>query len=76
MRLDEHTLDQHSLGKFWTLDEVADLLRMSPNALYTIRCRGGGPPGIKIGRRVLFREDELAQWLDDRRRPSPENPDA
>jgi hypothetical protein len=33
--------------------------------------RGLLPGVVKIGRRLLFRSDELIDWLDQKRAPSP-----
>lgn len=29
----------------------------------TLRCRGGGPPFVKVRGRVYYREQDLDQWL-------------
>ena len=53
--------------------EVADLLRTSPKAIYTMVERGQIPGVIRIGRRLLFRRESLLQWLSEKSgTPSPE----
>lgn len=49
-----------------TLPEVAEMLRMTPYALYTLRTRRQGPRGMTIGRRVLFRRGDVDAWLRER----------
>ena len=55
-----------------TAAEVADVLRTSPKATYAMIARGQLPGVVRIGRRVLVREDELLDWLDQKRVPSLE----
>jgi excisionase family DNA binding protein len=43
--------------------EVADLLRTSNKAIYAMVERGQLPGVVRIGRRVLIREDALLDWL-------------
>ena len=61
-----------SLPHLLTTTEVADLLRTSQKATYTMIARGQLPGVIRIGRRVLVREDALVSWLDQKRVPSLE----
>ena len=60
-----------SLPHLLTTTEVADLLRTSQKATYTMIARGQLPGVVRIGRRVLVREDELVDWLDRSRTSSP-----
>jgi excisionase family DNA binding protein len=46
-----------------TIDEVGTLLRTSRKAIYTMVERGQLPGVVRIGRRVLVREDALLDWL-------------
>ena len=50
--------------------EVADLLRTTRKAVYALVERGTLPGVTRIGRRVLFRRDDVLAWLDERRVPS------
>ena len=54
-----------------TPDETADLLRTSRRAVYAMTERGQLPGVTRIGRRVLYRRDDLLDWLDQKRTPSP-----
>ena len=53
-----------------TVGEAADLLRTTPRAIYVMVERRQLPGLIRIGRRVLFRADDLLVWLDQKRAPS------
>ncbi len=55
-----------------TVDEAADLLRTTRRAVYAMIERRQLPGVIRLRRRVLLRTDELLDWLDQRRAPSPE----
>ncbi len=46
-----------------TLDEVADLTRTSPNTLRFWRHQGTGPHSFKLGRRVMYREEDVLAWM-------------
>jgi excisionase family DNA binding protein len=46
-----------------TPNEVAELLRTSRKAIYSMVERGQLPGVIRIGRRVLLREEALLDWL-------------
>jgi Helix-turn-helix domain len=35
--------------------------------LAKLRCHGGGPPYLKLGRKVVYRRADLANWLNARR---------
>ena len=45
---------------------VADRYHTSPAALYTQRHRGDAPGSlaVKVGRRLLWREQDLEEWFD------------
>ena len=55
-----------------TPTEVADLLRTSRKAIYTMVERAQLPGIVRIGRRVLVREDALLDWLRQKSTPSLE----
>ncbi len=54
-----------------TVFEVADLLRTSPKAIYTMIERAGLPGVRRIGRRVLVKRTDLLDFIDHNRTPSP-----
>lgn len=55
-----------------TADEAAGLLRTTRTAVYAMVARAQIPGVTRIGRRVLVRRDDLLDWLDQKRAPSPE----
>ena len=59
-----------SLPMLLTVDDAADLLRTTRRAIYAMVERRQLPGVIRIRRRVLFRSEELLEWLDQKRAPS------
>jgi excisionase family DNA binding protein len=55
-----------------TPTEVAVLLRTSRKAIYAMVERAQLPGVVRIGRRVLVREDSLLDWLRQKSTPSLE----
>ena len=53
-----------------TPPEAAKFLKMSVSWLAKARMRGDGPPFVRVGRSIRYREDDLRQWLKARRRLS------
>lgn len=46
-----------------TVDEAAELLRTPIGTLRYWRHLGVGPRGFRLGRRVVYRRDDLEQWV-------------
>jgi predicted DNA-binding transcriptional regulator AlpA len=53
-------------SSFYSNDEAADFLRLSPRTLEKYRVRGGGPPFRKLGRRVVYALSDLEDWANRR----------
>jgi predicted DNA-binding transcriptional regulator AlpA len=56
--------------RLFTAKEAATFLRLSVSWLAKARMRGDGPPYVKLGRAVRYREAALMQWLKSRARLS------
>jgi excisionase family DNA binding protein len=67
-----HESRRTTLPVLLRVDEAADLLRTTRRALYAMIERRQLPGVIRIRRRVLLRADDLLDWLDQKRAPSPE----
>ena len=48
-------------------DELASLLGIPLATIYRWRSRGDGPPGIRVGRHVRYRLEDVDRWLDEQR---------
>lgn len=53
-----------------TPKEAANFLRLSSSWLAKARMRGDGPPYLKLGRAIRYRESALVQWMKSRVRLS------
>jgi excisionase family DNA binding protein len=59
-----------NLSMLLTVDDVAKLLRTTDRAIYAMIERRQLPGIVHIGRRVLFRTDDLLHWLNQKSAPS------
>ena len=59
-----------ALPTLLTADDAADLLRTTRRAIYAMVERRQLPGVIRLRRRVLFRTDDLLDWLDQKRAQS------
>ena len=50
---------------YLTTNEVAKLVRTSTETVRYWRHVGKGPKSFKVGRRVLYDQDDVRQWLAD-----------
>ena len=53
---------------------AARFLTLSPRTLEKYRLTGKGPYFYKIGRRVVYRTDDLVSWVEANRRQSTSDP--
>ncbi len=58
------------LERLISAKEAADRLRVSVSWLAKARMKGDGPPFIKVGRSVRYRESDLTQFVKGRLRIS------
>ena len=56
--------------KMLTALEAATYCRSSASTLAKLRLYGGGPPYVKLGRRVVYDPADLDRWLASHRRVS------
>jgi excisionase family DNA binding protein len=57
----------HSERDLLTIDEAAELLRAPVATLRYWRHLGTGPRSFRLGRRVLYRRDDVTAWVEDQR---------
>lgn len=55
--------ETNTTSPFITTKELADILRMTPNAVRVARHRGQVPKGFRRGRNVLYRRTTVDAWL-------------
>ena len=54
-----------SADRLWTIQDVAHYLGVPVQTLYQWRSRGYGPKGVRIGRHVRYRADDVRSWVAD-----------
>lgn len=52
------------MDKLLTIDEAAEMTRLSTATLRFLRHEGRGPQSGKLGRRIFYRERDLIAWID------------
>ena len=50
--------------------DAARILGLSQSTLAKLRLTGNGPAYCKLGRRVVYRPEDLSEWLAEKRRRS------
>lgn len=61
---------------YLTQQEAAAYLRLSPRTLERHRVAGTGAKFTRLGRRIVYRRDELDRWAEDRTFSSTSEADA
>ena len=51
----------------WTIDEVAEHLRVSVLTVRWLRQEGRFVPAIKVGRRLVWDARDIAAWVESQR---------
>ncbi len=54
--------------RYLTTEELAKRLRTSPATVAYWRTCRTGPAGVRIGKRVLYDEQDVAEWVAEQRR--------
>jgi excisionase family DNA binding protein len=68
---EEQRVNHRAVPRFLNVDGAAELLRTTRRAIYAMIERQQLPGVIRLRRRVLLRADDLLDWLDQKRAPSP-----
>ena len=50
--------------QLWGIKDVAEFLRVPVQTLYQWRSRNYGPRGIRVGRHVRYRPQDVRAWVD------------
>jgi Helix-turn-helix domain len=57
--------------QYLTTEDVAERWRTTPKGVAELRYRGQGPRGYRIGRRILYRIEDVEAWEASRADPQP-----
>lgn len=49
---------------FLTVQEVADLLRVSAGTVRAWVARGDGPPAMRFGKQIRYRPERVMEWVE------------
>jgi excisionase family DNA binding protein len=63
------TSSYQALPELLTATDVADYLGVPVSTIHFWRGRGQGPAAIKVGRRLVFRAEDLAEWIQEQAAP-------
>jgi len=55
------------LEPLMTVEDLAVYLHKPVNAICKMRAECAGPPGYRVGKHLLFKQREVAEWLEDHR---------
>ncbi len=50
---------------FLTVQEVAELLRVSPGTVRAWIARGEGPPAMRFGKQIRYRPERVMEWVEE-----------
>ena len=53
-----------------TIEQLAEQLQTTPAALHALRYRGNSPRAIRVGKRLLFNQADIDEWLNLNREPA------
>jgi predicted DNA-binding transcriptional regulator AlpA len=59
-----------SANRLLDTTQAAESLGLSHRSLEGFRQRGGGPRYVKLGRRTMYAPEDLAAWVESRKRAS------
>jgi predicted DNA-binding transcriptional regulator AlpA len=55
-----------TVQRLLTAQELAEELGIRVQAIYKSRHQGLGPSAVRIGRRIMFRPEDVTSWLESR----------
>ena len=57
--------------RLWAPDELAEHLGVPLQTVYSWRTSGRGPRGIRVGKHLRFRREDVDAWLEQQADPVP-----
>jgi excisionase family DNA binding protein len=55
------------MPEFLTTEELAEMLRASPETVRYWRWKGIGPKAVKLGRHVVYARADVLAWVESQR---------
>jgi excisionase family DNA binding protein len=59
------------MKKYLNLDELSDYIKLSKSSIYKLTM-GNRIPFIKTGKKLLFKQEAIDQWLEQHAQPTAE----
>ena len=56
-------MQENLISSFWSVEEMAEQLSVTPRTLARWRSANEGPPVARVGGRVLYPKDAVIVWL-------------
>jgi predicted site-specific integrase-resolvase len=56
--------------QYFSPDEAARTIGVASQTLARWRCEGGGPPFIRVGRKIMYGATDITAWMNSRRMSS------
>jgi excisionase family DNA binding protein len=53
------------VSKLWGIKELADYLGVPVQTIYQWRTKGYGPRGVRMGKYVRFRPEDVERWVNE-----------
>lgn len=53
-----------ALPRLLTTPEVAEALRVPVRTIHLWRSKGIGPVGTRLGKRIVYKADDVAEWFE------------
>ena len=53
-----------TIPEMLTDKQVGDIVHMKPSSLAQMRYKGTGPKFVKLGSRVLYRREDVIEWIN------------
>jgi excisionase family DNA binding protein len=52
-----------AIERLWGVQDVAEYLDVPAQTVYQWRTKGYGPPGVRVGRYVKYRPEDVRAWV-------------
>lgn len=62
-------LTRPEIVRMWTIQDLSEFLGVPVKTLYEWRTKRYGPGGIRVGRCIRYRQEDVLAWLDAQTTP-------
>jgi DNA-binding transcriptional MerR regulator len=61
-------VNDKKIAPLWTVQDVAEYLRVPVQTLYSWRTQGCGPPARRVGKYLRYDPEDVVRWWNERPR--------